>query len=97
VTVEPEYMTGELFTPSSESQRLSRLWQQLSADTRAEIERRAKANGFTLVDQLRASFPTPEPSGARAPAEPAGCRTSPPAMPELIQALDRLIELMKRT
>ena len=96
MTVEPEYMTGELFTPSSESKRLSRLWQQLSADTRAEIERRAKANGFTLVDQLRASFPALEPSGESPPAEKAAHRTCPPAMPELIQALERLIELMKR-
>lgn len=94
MTLEPKYITGELFTRSSESKRLSQLWQQLSPETRLEIERRAKANGLSLIDQLRFSLPAVVQSEESAPVE---VHKMTPTMTELIHALNELIELMKRT
>ena len=50
MTVKPERGTGEIGTRPSESEWFGQLWQELSTETRAEIERRAKANGFTLIE-----------------------------------------------
>lgn len=97
MAVEHTFVSGELFTRSSESQRLSALWQQLSVGAREEIERRAKANGFSLMDQLRVSFPAAAQPEERASVEHKQPRTTPPTMAELVRALDELIQLMKRT
>lgn len=97
MAVEHTSVSGELFTQSSESQRLSALWQQLSVQARAEIERRAKANGFSLMDQLRFSFPATAQANHHRPAEQQQPRTTPPTMAELVRALDDLIRLMKQT
>lgn len=96
MAVEHTSVSGELFTRSSESRRLSALWQQLSVGAREEIERRAKANGFSLMDQLRVSFPAAAQSEDRASAEHQPPRATPPTMAELVRALDELVELMKR-
>jgi hypothetical protein len=94
MAVEHTSVSGELFTRSSESQRLSALWQQLSVGAREEIERRAKANGFSLMDQLRVSFPAQSEAPASIERRPP--RATPPTMAELVRALDELVELMKR-
>lgn len=96
MAVEHTSAPGELFTQSSESKRLSALWQQLSVDARAEIERRAKANGFSLIEQLRVSFPVTAQSENHTPVENKQPRATPPTMAELVRALDDLIALMKR-
>src|SRR5215217_9418576 len=96
MTVQPERSTGEICTRSSQSEWLGQLWQELSTETRAEIERRAKANGFSLIDQLRFSFPSAVQSKSMATADEDKIRILAPTMLELIQALDDLIALMKQ-
>jgi hypothetical protein len=96
VTVQPEYLTGELFTPSSDSKSLGQLWQQLSIEAREEIERRAKANGCSILDQLRLSFPAAAQPRECRPVDDQPKRTMPPTLSELIQTMDNLVELMKQ-
>lgn len=95
MAVEHTSVSSDRFIPPSESRRLSELWQQLPVNARAEIERRAKANGFSLIDQLRVSFPPPAVTD-HGKADKPQPRTTPPQMAELVRALDELIELMKR-
>ncbi len=96
MALEHTSVSGDLLTHSSEHARLSELWQQLSVQARAEIERRAKANGFSIMDQLRVSFPATVQSEDRPPVETQQRRTTPSTMAELVRALDDLIELMKQ-
>ncbi|ALA58843.1 hypothetical protein NITMOv2_2430 [Nitrospira moscoviensis] len=80
----------------SESTRLSQAWQQLTAEAQAEIERRAKANGLPLIEQLRLSLPAMLDASVSMPEAPPEARAVPPTMRELMQALEELIALMKR-
>ncbi|HEU4686062.1 MAG TPA: hypothetical protein VFS39_16265 [Nitrospira sp.] len=84
---------GGTTTQSSELTRLSELWRRLPVQTQSEIERRAKANGLSLLDQLRFSLPAVLRTVTR--TEKGQARPLP-TMPELLQALEDLIELMKR-
>ena len=95
MTVKPERGTGEIGTRPSESEWFGQLWQELSTETRAEIERRAKANGFSLIDQLRFSFPSAVQPTSLPRADESKSRITP-SMLDLIQALDDLIALMKQ-
>ena len=95
MTVKPECGMGEVGTRPSESEWFGQLWQELSTETRAEIERRAKANGFSLIDQLRFSFPAAQPASIPG-ADESKSRITPPSMLDLIQALDDLVAFMKQ-
>jgi len=97
VTVKPEHVSGESFTRSKESQSLRHLWQQLSTEAREEIERRAKANGCSILDQLRLSLPSPAYPTACRPVEDRPKRSVPPSLSELIEAMDDLLALMKQS
>ena len=96
VSVKPEYLSGELFARSPESKSLRQVWQQLSIEAREEIERRAKANGCSILDQLSLSFPAAAQMECWR-VETRHQRTVPPTLSELIEVMDNLVELMKQS